>query len=100
MANKLQQGSVKCLWDTLTVDFASTPANTSTDSSGATITGARLGDPVLIGSDTTWLANISYVGFVSAADTVKVRLNNGTIGALDPASQVFTLAVLKLQDYT
>lgn len=96
MATKTQQGSVKILWETGTVDFASTSAQTSTDSSAITVTGARLGDPVILGGDTTWLANAQYSAFVSAADAVKVRLSNGTAGALDPASQVFTVGVIRL----
>lgn len=98
MATGTQQGSVKILWATATVDFASTSAQTSTDSSAITVTGARLGDPVIIGGDTTWLANAQYAAFVSAADSVKVRLSNGTAGALDPASQVFSVGVIKLND--
>lgn len=96
MATNTQQGTVKILWTTGTVDFASTATLTSTDSSGITVTGASLGDPVILGSDTTYLANAQYSAFVSAADTVKVRLSNGTAGSLDPASQVFTVGVLKL----
>lgn len=95
-----QQGSIKCLWATATVDFASTSSQTSTDSSSITVTGARLGDPVILGGDTTWLANAQYAAFVAAADSVKVRLSNGTSGALDPASQNFTVCVLKLNDTT
>lgn len=100
MATNTQAGTVKILWTTATVDFASTSAQTSTDSSGITVTGAALGDPVILGSDTTWLANANYSAYVSAADEVKVRLNNETSGALDPASQVFTVGVVKLQAYS
>lgn len=95
-----QQGGIKVLWARATVDFASTATQVSTDSTGITVTGAALGDPVILGSDTTFLANAVYTAFVSAADTVKVRLSNGTAGALDPASQVFTVGVVKLNDWS
>lgn len=100
MPTNTQAGSIKVLWTLATIDFASTAAQTSTDSSAITVTGAALGDAVILGSDTTWLANIQYAAFVSAADAVKVRLSNGTAGALDPASQVFTIGVVKLISYS
>ena len=93
MAGNTQAGGVKILWNIATVDFASTSAQTSTDSTAITVTGAALGDPVILGSNTTWLANIQYAAFVSAADAVTVRLSNGTSGALDPASTVATTAL-------
>lgn len=100
MAANTQAGTVKILWVDATVDFASTSAQTSTDSSGITVTGAALGDPVILGNFTTLLANAAYQAYVSAADEVKVRLNNETSGALDPASQVFRIGVVKLVAYS
>ena len=100
MATKTQAGTIKILWEVGTVDFASTSAQTSTDSSAITVTGAALGDPVILGGNTTWLANAQYAAFVSAADSVVVRLSNGTSGALDPASQTFTVGVVKLISYS
>jgi hypothetical protein len=93
-----QQGSCKMIWATAIVDFASTATLVSTDSTPVVVTGARLGDPVILGGGTTWLANIVYTAFVSAADAVTIRLTNATAGALDPASQVFTVCVIKLDN--
>jgi hypothetical protein len=93
-----QQGGVKILWVRSTVDFASTAANVITDSSGITVTGAMPGDPVILGSDTAPPAQGSFYAHVTAADTVKVRFVNNSAGAIDPASQVFNIGVIKLND--
>ena len=102
MAGSTQAGTIKILWTLATVDFASTNAQKSTDSSSITITGAALGDPVILGSETSGATPIDscYTAFVSAADTVLVRYNNYSSGALDPASQVFHIGVVKLQAYS
>lgn len=93
-----QQGSIKCLWATATVDIGSTLTLVSTDSSAITVTGARLGDPVILGSDTAFVANYIWTAFVSAADAVKVRFSNGTAATIDPGSVTFTVCVLKLEN--
>lgn len=96
MATNTQQGSVKILWTTATVDFASTAANDITDSSAITITGAVPGDPVMLGSDTAPPAKGCFYAHVTAANEVKVRFVNNDDASVDPASQVFTIAVAKL----
>src|SRR5436190_1109817 len=83
---------------TATIDFASTAANTSTDSSGITVTGAAVGDPVIVGSP-AYLAGGGFEAYVSAADTVKVRFSNNTAGALDPASGTYKIVVFKFGNY-
>lgn len=59
-----------------------------------TVTGAVAGDAVIVNPPTTLDAGIAVVGaFVSAADTVKLRLYNSTGGGVDiaAANWVFTL---------
>ena len=98
MATNTQSGGIKILWAQATVDFASTNAQKSTDSSAITVTGAVLGNPVILGSSASGATPIDscYTAFVSAADSVIVRFNNYSSGALDPASQVFTVGVMQL----
>ena len=91
-----QQGSVKILWATATVDIGSTLTLVSTDSSAITVTGARLGDPVILGSGTAFVANYVWTAFVSAADAVVVRFTNATAGTIDPGSVFFTVGVVQL----
>lgn len=98
MATGTQQGSVKILWATAAVDIGSTLTLVSTDSSAITVTGARLGDPVIIGCETAFVANYVWQAFVSAADSVVIRFTNATAGTIDPASFVFHVGVLKLDN--
>lgn len=93
-----QQGGVKIIWVRSTVDFASTAANVITDSSAITVTGAVPGDPVILGSNTAPPAQGSFYAHVTAADEVKVRFVNNSVGAVDPASQVFIVGVVKLSE--
>jgi len=59
-------------------------AQTCTDVA-VTLTGAKVNDAVSIGPPSGLEANLSVCGFVSAADTVKIRLCNPTGSAIDPA---------------
>lgn len=60
---------------------------------GATITGAALGDFVLV-SCSVDLQGITATAYVSAADTVKTRLQNESGGAIDLASATFRYIVI------
>lgn len=92
-----QQGSVKCLWATASMDFASSATLLSSDVTIA-VTGARLGDPCVIGFVTPPVANVTYYAFVSAADVVTARFMNTSGGTLDPAAQVIVVGVIKLEN--
>lgn len=96
MATNTQQGSIKVIWTEATVDFASTAANDITDSSAITLTGAALGDPVVLGDTVTPPAKGCFYAHVTAADEVKVRFVNNDDAAVDPASRTFRVAILKL----
>lgn len=79
-----------------TIDFGSVSAQTSADST-VTVTGAAIGDNVTVSVKTAAvnLANTCYTAFVSAANTVTVRLNNYSASGKDPASGVFKILVHK-----
>lgn len=97
---KVATGAViqKILKGTATIDFASTNAQLSRDSSNITVTGAVSGDICTVGAPAaSVVANSSYSCHVTAADTAVVRLNNYSSGAVDPASGTFTIAVIHLQ---
>ncbi len=78
------------------LDFPSTNDGASSDLT-LTVTGAAVGDMVVLGipngaqpAGTVW-----YQGWVSAADTVTVRLYNQSGAAVDPASDTFNVMVLR-----
>lgn len=60
---------------------------------GATVTGAALGDYVIM-SCSVDLQGITANAYVSAANTVKTRLQNETGGAIDLASATFRYLVI------
>ncbi|MFT3703170.1 MAG: hypothetical protein QM802_12405 [Agriterribacter sp.] len=85
----------KTLTATATLDFASTAALNSRDLT-VTVTGAAVGDVVAIGvAPALMLANSCYSGYVSAANTITVRFNNYSVGALNPGSGSFRVTVIK-----
>lgn len=79
---------------TATLDFPSIAAQSSADLT-ITVTGAATGDRVALGPPINLNAGLVPYGFVSAADTVTVRVTNVTAGALDPTSAGWKVAVLK-----
>lgn len=78
------------------LNFGNTLAQTSTDLN-VTVTGAQLGDAVLLGVPNAAVnANSNYSAWVSAANTVTVRFNNYSAAAIDPASATFKVSVIRL----
>ncbi len=89
-------GSVTRVKGQVTVDFASCGAAAVTIQTVA-LPGAKLGDVVLMSPPLGGLsvAVMCGVGYVSAADTVKMPVVNPTAGALDPASAVFEYCLFR-----
>jgi len=77
-----------------TLDFPNTLAQTSSDLTLA-VTGASVGDPVFLATPATPDANSCFTAWVSASNTVSVRFNNYSAGAIDPASGSYRVAVMK-----
>jgi VCBS repeat-containing protein len=85
----------KTLTNTATLDFTSTSAGTSNDLT-ITVTGASDGDVVYVGAPNASVnANTSFSAWVSTSNTVTVRFNNYSSGAVDPASGTFRVSVIK-----
>lgn len=83
------------LKNTATLDFPSTLATTSSDLT-ITVTGAALGDVVSLGvPNGSVVAGTSYSAWVSATNTVTVRLSNFSAVSADPASGSFKVYVFK-----
>jgi hypothetical protein len=78
-----------------TLDFGNTSAQNSADLT-ITVTGAAAGDVVSLGVPNASVnANTCFTAWVSATDTVTVRFNNYSSGAIDPASGTFKIKVFK-----
>lgn len=85
----------KTLTATATINFAATAGMNSRDVT-ITVNGASDGDAVVLGvPNVAASANSAYTAFVSAANTVTIRFNNYTLGAIDPANGTFRVSVLK-----
>jgi hypothetical protein len=81
--------------NTASLNFPSTSAQNSSDLT-ITVTGAAVGDAVTLGAaNAAVLSNSSYSAWVSATNTVTVRFNNYSSGALDPAAGTFKVIVMK-----
>lgn len=76
-----------------TLDFGSISAQSSADLT-ITVTGAQVGDSVVLGLPSSPTAGIVFNAFVSAADTVTVRAHNYTGSPIDPASASYAVTVL------
>jgi hypothetical protein len=63
-------------------------------SAAQTVTGARVGDQILVSSQ-TGIATGHFTGVVSAADTVVLFYNNNAAGTVDLASAVYNVVVLR-----
>lgn len=83
----------KMLTATATLDFASIAAG-AVGTLTATVTGAATGDFVIVAPPGNLNAGLVVSGFVSAANTVTIRIINGTAGAIDPASSTWGIAVI------
>lgn len=79
---------------TATLDFPSIAAGTVAELT-VTVTGAVAGDSVTIGPPVTLNAGLMASGFVSAANTVTVRVFNGTAAAVDPVSAGWKVNVIR-----
>lgn len=93
------QGAVikRFIQKAVTVDLPSCSAATTTNSAGITVTGARAGDLVLVSIPSGLNAGLGVASaYVSADDTVIIRIINATAGALDPASASFVITVIGL----
>ncbi len=83
---------------TATLDFGSTIPGGATDLTIA-LTGAAIGNPVILGLPDAVMASAGTVGFqawVSATDVVKIRFeNDNLVGNIDPASASYTVSIIK-----
>lgn len=79
---------------TATLDFPSVAAGANTTLT-ITVTGAAVGDDAVLIFDSAPQVGLNFVAWVSAADTVTVRVENYTAAAKDAASVAYRVIVFK-----
>lgn len=77
---------------TATLDFPSISAVSQSDLT-ITVTGAAVGDEVVLALPAAPAAGIVFNAYVSAANTVTVRASNITAAPVDPASASYSVLV-------
>ena len=83
-----------CLYGTITWDPANLVDGAGETSNSITVTGAALGDYVVVAAPYD-LQGMICSGYVSASNTVKIRVQNESGGAIDLASGVWKVKVTK-----
>ena len=83
----------KVLTNTASLDFGSISA-ASQSSLTITVTGAAVGDEVIMALPAAPAAGIVFNAFVSAADTVTIRASNITASPVDPAAATYGVVVI------
>lgn len=91
---ELQAAKILRLRATASLDFPLILAGASADLT-VTVTGAVIADSAQLHHAAAPAAGLSYVAWVSAADTVTVRAFNRGSVATDPAAQEFRVTVWK-----
>lgn len=79
---------------TATLDFPSVAAGGSQELT-VTVTGAAAGDTVVLGPPAAIEAGLVWNGYVSAVNTVRVRVSNITGAPIDPASASWKVAIVR-----
>lgn len=79
---------------TAVLDFPSISAQSS-DTLTVSVTGAAVGDTVVVSPPAVNAFATAVTGWVSAADTVTVRYHNYSSAAVDPASGTYRVTVIK-----
>lgn len=85
--------AVAPLTATATLNFASTLSAATSAELTVTVTGAAVGDKVALGAPSTLEAGLIPFGYVSATNTVSIRVFNGSGSTVDPASASWKVAV-------
>lgn len=80
----------------VTVDIANAATGSGTSGVGtATVNGVAVGDMVFVAPRAAMTAGAPILGDVSAANTVRLTTMNNSAGAVDYASAVYDITVLR-----
>jgi hypothetical protein len=78
-----------------TIDFPGAGSSTAVDVT-VTVTGAEDGDAIALGVPAAaYPAGCVYTAFVSAPNTVTIRLLNTTPGSVNPPSAIFQVRIIR-----
>ena len=91
----VQKGQVigSAIFVQATVTYTLIGSNLSQDQT-VTVSGASINDLVVVGAPNL-AAGLNVFGFVSAANTVTLRMDNSTAGGVTPGALIFNILVLK-----
>jgi hypothetical protein len=92
--NSIVYTLAKTLTTTTTLDFPNTNGGSQSDLT-VSLTGATVGDVVMLGVPVGSASDGVFFAFVSSADTVTVRFLNHKGTAIDPASGTFRVSIIK-----
>jgi len=84
----------KILHASTVFDFPNITAGT-TSTTTVSVTGAAVGDAVVVNPDSVIEAGINIYGYVSAANTVTIVAANPSAGAVNPVSRTYYVTVFK-----
>lgn len=79
---------------TATLDFSSISAGASQELT-VTVTGAAVGNVVILGAPAAIETGLVWNGYVSATNTVKVRISNITGSSINPASASWRVSAVR-----
>lgn len=85
----------RLLSNAASLDFASIAATTGNLTLTVAVTGAALGDRVILAQPAALPAGLIATGEVSSANVVSITLFNNTAAAIDPAAMTWGVTVLK-----
>ena len=90
-----ETGLGRVLYGEVQSDASNIAANAARDIAINNVAGAAVGDAVAVAPPAGIDDGLAVVGFVSAADTVTVRLINTTNAGIDPPAATYKVAVFK-----
>ncbi len=97
LGNQSAKGFLKALFGVKSAHDPASITSPNDNDTTLTVTGARLGDFVIVAPVTSIPAGGAIVGWVSATDTVTIRFI-GIVGTVDSTSQDFNVLVLGNRD--
>jgi len=80
-----------------TATWTSIAAQATQQAQSVTVTGAAVGDLVVVSPDNAFASGaLGVTGRISAADTLVISITNPTAAAIDPGSQTFKYLIVRI----
>lgn len=96
MTTTVVRGNVKALWVVnVTYDPANITGTATTTEQDITVTGVKVGDVVVVNKPSSTAGVTIGNARVKAADTVSIQWVNPTAGAVNPASETYSILIVR-----